>query len=762
MAKKKSVPVPQSGIDWSSPVGEFEPLVPAAPPAEEVPAPAGVMRRAGDVGLSLLKGAIGVPESIVGMADLFSGGQAGKLLENEGGDIGFRPKEAKAAIDQWMSPEARAAQDKFSKTDGVVDAVSTAVRNPSLIVNAGAESLPVMGMGGVIGRGVLAVAPRVSGALAGSIGEGAVTMGSQAEGIRQETGNGLLTGQQAGIAAASGALTGVLGVIGGKVAAKLGIHDVDAMLAGKGGPEIQKAFSRRVLEGAVSEGLLEELPQSIQEQVATNLALGKPLDEGVVQSAVLGALTGGVMGGGANVFSAGDAVRAEKVPEVGPMSKAANAGLEAQAQTLDAAGPPPAPPAPPAPEAAAELLQHANERAAELAEKAKGTKDEKTTGADGEQVVVPGTPAQFLTPDEKAEQDFLKANGGDAGALAQVYEAPAVDQAAARAQREADRPPEPDGDVQDGDILNRVGAPFTAMTGAMGAAKKAGDGHEIVAVKGGLVVRRAATVNPQPTTLGERVDALPDNAPGFTAENTLPKPAAAQADEFEPLAKDLSLDENGPGPSEWALRVSGLGDVIVKPVSEPGQPLRLEVSAEYMGKRLDTRVAEGRPAIEAAIERARDGLQEGRERMAREIRATESGLPSENPATVAALPEPKAAAPGADRWAAMKPAEREAALLAAGWKKGSPKTTELNRPRAGMPCRAASRTASPPRSMRRRNPRENRPMARSNRLPPYPKPTQRLPTKKALIAAALARQKEPREPQPESTLPEALMHKADW
>jgi hypothetical protein len=37
------------------------------------------------------KGAVAVPEAVVGLADIASGGRAGKLLENEGGTVGFRP-----------------------------------------------------------------------------------------------------------------------------------------------------------------------------------------------------------------------------------------------------------------------------------------------------------------------------------------------------------------------------------------------------------------------------------------------------------------------------------------------------------------------------------------------------------------------------------------------------------------------------------------------------------------------------------------------
>ena len=53
--------------------------------------------------------------------------------------------------------------------------------------------------------------------------------------------------------------------------------------------------------GAISEGALEELPQSFQERIAQNWAEGKPLTQGALNDAAMGLLTGAVMGGGANV-----------------------------------------------------------------------------------------------------------------------------------------------------------------------------------------------------------------------------------------------------------------------------------------------------------------------------------------------------------------------------------------------------------------------------------------------------------------------------
>ena len=56
------------------------------------PEPAGLLRKAGDLGLSVAKGVVSVPEAAVGIVDILAGGRVGKFLENEGGAFGFRPK----------------------------------------------------------------------------------------------------------------------------------------------------------------------------------------------------------------------------------------------------------------------------------------------------------------------------------------------------------------------------------------------------------------------------------------------------------------------------------------------------------------------------------------------------------------------------------------------------------------------------------------------------------------------------------------------
>ena len=59
-----------------------------------------------------------------------------------------------------------------------------------------------------------------------------------------------------------------------------------------------RGIATRLGLGAVQEGVLQELPQSVQEQMFQNWGGGKPIIEGVARSAIEGTLAGSVMGGG--------------------------------------------------------------------------------------------------------------------------------------------------------------------------------------------------------------------------------------------------------------------------------------------------------------------------------------------------------------------------------------------------------------------------------------------------------------------------------
>lgn len=302
-----------AGITQKQPVSgqtkkdsEVDELLAAAPAQDK-----GVLGHAKDLGLSLAKGVVAVPEAVVGIADIATGGRVGKFLENENGAIGFRPKQAKEFLSDFHTEGAKDQQRQFQQTDGIADKLGVALSNPSMIANTVAESVPSMLGGAVIGRGVAAAAPRLIGAGAASaIGEGAVMAGSAAEQIRQQTKDGLLTPEQSSLAAGTGVVGAGFGFLGNRVAQRLGIGDIDTMavqgakaltqpVEGTVAGTAQKGVTRQAIEGAIAEGLLEELPQSVSETLMQNIALDKPWNEGLDEAIVLGTLSGMAMGGGA-------------------------------------------------------------------------------------------------------------------------------------------------------------------------------------------------------------------------------------------------------------------------------------------------------------------------------------------------------------------------------------------------------------------------------------------------------------------------------
>ena len=111
----------------------------------------------------------------------------------------------------------------------------------------------------------------------GSATEGATAAGSIQSEARQE---GREWADSAPYAVAGGVGTAVIG----KAASRL-LPDVDVGLGvaglGAGGRTSALEAAKQIGRGTIQEGVLEELPQSSQEQVAQNLAMGKPWDEGL-------------------------------------------------------------------------------------------------------------------------------------------------------------------------------------------------------------------------------------------------------------------------------------------------------------------------------------------------------------------------------------------------------------------------------------------------------------------------------------------------
>lgn len=302
--------IPQSGAAG----GAFDDLIPSEPPKKKRERTVGDI--AGDVAITAVKGAINLPQAFVGLADLASGGAAGKKLE----ELGYKPEEAKQILESWYSDAQKEANQEVRQAEGFTGTVNAALDNPSVIATTVGESVPMMLGGASIARGIvgMGVAPW----LAGGIGEGIMGAGSAAEEIRNQNADGLLTGKQTAAAIASGLGTAAMGAAGGKLANKMGMPDVDTMLASGKMVKSPAGFTKAIVGAGISEGLFEELPQSVQEQMWQNYATDKPLTEGVGNAAALGLLSGAAMGGAGGGYNATMASPPQPAPAPAPASPA--------------------------------------------------------------------------------------------------------------------------------------------------------------------------------------------------------------------------------------------------------------------------------------------------------------------------------------------------------------------------------------------------------------------------------------------------------
>jgi N12 class adenine-specific DNA methylase len=251
-----------------------------------------------DLGIAVAKGFMAVPESAVGLLDIPTAGHVGKFVDET---LGFDFKKAGENADAMMSPAQKAAKKRVSDANGFWGKTGKIITNPSTVIEAVVESLPLMVAGGAVGK-IAGKGFKLAPWVAGAVGEGVAAAGSAAEQIRQQTDNKLLSAKQSLYAAGSGVGTGAFGMVGGRLAKKFGFADADTMMVEIGSEISEKGVIRRIIEGGVSEGLLEELPQSVQEQVWQNAALNRPLSEGVDEAAAMGLLTGAAMGATVNAL----------------------------------------------------------------------------------------------------------------------------------------------------------------------------------------------------------------------------------------------------------------------------------------------------------------------------------------------------------------------------------------------------------------------------------------------------------------------------
>lgn len=283
-----------------------------------------------DTALDLAQGGISLYQSGVGVADIGTFDKAGKVLDA----VGYAPEAWKAKLAAMQSPALQEARGKVAEAKGVVDTAKAYWENPRAAVSDIAQSAP-MSLGSAMAARAVAARLLAQAGLkvgtpaaaeflaanmgkitaAGSVAEGAMTAGSIQEQARDE---GREWWQSVLPALGGGALTAAIGYGTSKIP---GLQDVEASLAAGtlGARGTAAGFAGRVgnvAKGMLKEGVLEEAPQSAQEQVATNLATGKPWADGVGKAAVSGAIAGAGMGGG--MSAAGEVLAARNAPKAQP------------------------------------------------------------------------------------------------------------------------------------------------------------------------------------------------------------------------------------------------------------------------------------------------------------------------------------------------------------------------------------------------------------------------------------------------------------
>jgi len=285
----------------------------------------GPLAAAKDVGLSAIKGAVDLSESVTGIADILSFGTVGEILAKTGY---YDPEGAKKFYTGLQSATSRDQQQNVQEAKGFVNSLKAIAVNPAALLDTVVSSLPSMVASGT-GGGMLVkqlmtkaaaeaatlkltgeaaakfVADKVKSqtlkiVAATSAGEGVLTAGSVAEAGRQkgkDWNTYVLPALSAGLGNAA------ISMVGGQVAVRYGIADVQTSMAARmaGFSDVNLGTgtsAAQVFKQLAKEGILEEMPQSYQEQIFRNLATERPWDEGVDEAAAQGLMAGIAMAGG--------------------------------------------------------------------------------------------------------------------------------------------------------------------------------------------------------------------------------------------------------------------------------------------------------------------------------------------------------------------------------------------------------------------------------------------------------------------------------
>jgi len=320
-----------------------------------------------DTAVDLTRGVVGLGQSAVGLGNLARGvigtvafgglvspGALGKDLE----DLGYSGEQTQKFLSGLYTQDRQEADRNVEEAKGFFNTLGALAVNPSSLVGQVVQSVPQTvaagAAGGAIVRALLPGATQAA-AAAGLVGddaanfisnyvskralaaaagsEGALTAGSIAESGR-EAGQEFSTYAPAAVVGGVG--TGLIGAASGAIGRRLGIGDIEADIAMRGAGVVPTAGAgsrlKQIGKDALKEGVLEEAPQSFQEQLATQYAQGRPFDlEEAASAAAQGLASGAVMGG------AGALVRPRAPAQVPAAPADQDAALTGQAGRLTAA-----------------------------------------------------------------------------------------------------------------------------------------------------------------------------------------------------------------------------------------------------------------------------------------------------------------------------------------------------------------------------------------------------------------------------------------
>lgn len=258
-----------------------------------------------DLGIPLSQGLVGVPQFFAGLGNLVvESGVEEPVNALFGTNYNFwTPREAlaklgvdfegtKAQLGTYHTPGFKRGQRDVNTADGFMNTLAALAQNPIVAVSQIIQFLPAMAVGGGISRGLSTFLPKRA---ALGVGEGLVSTGLSASQFSQ---NGL-TRDEATAALMSGLFTASIGGYASRVADVLRVPNPENILASgfrEASDSVRQRFIFSVLGAGLTEGVLEELPQSIQEQMWANFAHDQPLLEGVGNVSATGLLLGSTVG----------------------------------------------------------------------------------------------------------------------------------------------------------------------------------------------------------------------------------------------------------------------------------------------------------------------------------------------------------------------------------------------------------------------------------------------------------------------------------